>query len=81
MSSTFANMTRMSTRTSECTSTISEMHEDVSTNVASVAMKKKYAAARSTSMSMVTRTQLLSRSTLATLQAMALTTPKGPQHS
>ena len=51
-----ANTTRRSTRTSECTSTISEMHDDVSTNAALVAMKKKYATARSTSKSMVTRT-------------------------
>ena len=68
---TTANTTRRSTRTSECTSTIFEMHDDVSTNTASVAIKKKYAAARSTSKSTVTRTQLSSRSMPATLQTMA----------
>ena len=76
-----ANPTRRLTRTSECTSTIFEMHDDVSTNAASVAMKTKYAATRSTSKSMVTRTQLLSRSPTATLQTTAPTTPRGPQHS
>ena len=62
-----ANPTRRSTKTSECTSTISEMHDDVSTNTVSVTMKKKYAAARSTSKSTVTWTQLSSCSTPATL--------------
>ena len=62
-----ANMTRRLTRTFECTSTISEMHDDVSTNAISVAMRMKYAATRSTSKSMVTWTQLLSRLTLAML--------------
>ena len=76
-----ANPTRRSTRMSECTSTISEMHDDVSTNAASVAMKKKYAAARSMSKSTLTRTQLSSRSMPTTLQTMAPTTPKGPRHS
>ena len=59
------NTTRRSTRTFECTSTIYEMHDDVSMNAASAAMKKKYAAARSTSKSTVTQTQLLSHSPLA----------------
>ena len=63
---------------SKCTSTISEMWDDVSTNTASATMKKKYVAARSMSKSMVTRTQLLSRSTPATLQTMALANPEGP---
>ena len=76
-----ASMTRRSTKTSECTSTTSRMHDDVSTNAALVAMKKKYAAARSTSKSMVTQTQLLSHSPPATLQTMAPIIPKGPQHS
>ena len=66
---------------SECTSTIFEMHDDVSTNVASVTMKTKYTVAKSMSKSMVTRTQLSSRSTPATLHTMAPTTPKGPKHS
>ena len=43
-----ANTTRRSTKTSECTSTISEMHDDISTNAVLVAKKKKYAATRST---------------------------------
>ena len=66
---------------SKCTSTIYEMHDDILTNAASVTMKKKYAAYRSTSKRTITRTQLLSRSTSATLQTTAPTTPKGPQHS
>ena len=66
---------------SECTSIISEMHNDVSTSVASVAMKKKYAAAKSMSKSTVTWTQLSSRSTPVTLWMMALPTPRGTQHS
>ena len=57
------------------------MHDDVSTNAASVAVKKKYATTRSMSKSMVTRTQLSSRSTPAMLQTTVPTTPKGPQHS
>ena len=72
---TLANMTRKSTRTSKRTSTISEMRDNVSTNASSVTMKKNYATARSTSKSMVTRTQLSSRSTPATLQTMAPPTP------
>jgi len=55
-----ANMTKRSTRMSECTSTISEMHDDISTNAASVATKKKYITARSMSKSMETQTQLSS---------------------
>ena len=61
------NLTRRLTRTSGCTSTISEMHDDVSTNAASVAMKTKYVAARSTSKSTATRTQPSSQSLVATL--------------
>ena len=70
-------MTRRSTRTSECTSTNFEMHDDVSTNAASVAMNMKYVAARSTSKSTVTQTQLSSHSSAATLQTTAPTTPRG----
>jgi hypothetical protein len=62
-----ANTTRRSTRMSECTSTIFEMHDDVSTSAASIAIKKKYTAARSMSRSTTTRTQLSSRSTPAML--------------
>ena len=77
-----ANTTRRSTRTSGCTSTISEMHDDVSTNAASVAMKKKYAAIKSMSKSMETQTQLSSHSMSAMLQiSTPTTTLKGPQHS
>ena len=75
-----AILTRRSTRTSECTSTISEMHNDVSTNATSVTMKMKYATARSTSKSTVTQTQLSSHSPTATLQTMAPTTPRAPKH-
>ena len=42
----------------ECTSVISRMRDGVSSNVASVAMKMKYAAARSTSKSATIWTQL-----------------------
>ena len=77
-----ANTIKRSTRTSECTSTISKMHDDVSMNVVSVAAKKKYATIRSTSKSTETWTQLSSHSTSAMLQIpMPTTTPKGPQHS
>ena len=75
------NPTRRSTKTFECASTISEMHDDVSNNAASVAMKMKCATARSTSKSTVTQTQLLSHSLPAMLQTTAPTNPKGPQHS
>ena len=54
-----ANTTMRSTRTSECTSIISEMHDDVSTNTVSVATKK-YVVVRNTSKSTKTRTQLSS---------------------
>ena len=63
----------------ECTSATSGMHDGVSSNVASVAMKTKYAAARSMSRSTETQTQLSSRSTSATLQLTSTTTPKGLQ--
>ena len=66
---------------SECTSIIFEMHDDISTSAASIAMKKKYAAIKSTSKSLVTQTQLSSHSMPAMLQITAPTTPKGPQHS
>ena len=73
-------MTRRSTRTSECTSIISEMRGDVSTSATSVAMKKKYAAVKSTRNNTVTQTQLSSRSTPTTLQIMVPTTPKAPSY-
>ena len=73
-----ANTTRRSTRASECTSTIFKMHDDVLTNATSVAMKKKYATARSMSKSTVTRTQLSNCSMPATLQMTASLTPKAP---
>ena len=66
---------------SKCTLIIFEMHDDISTSAASVAMKMKYTAARSTSKGMVTRTQLSSRSPMATLQTMAPTTLRAPQRS
>ena len=53
---TIANMTKKSNRMFECTSTIFEMHDDASMNAALVTMKTKYATARSTSKSTVTRT-------------------------
>ena len=73
-------MTKRSTRTFECTSTISETRDDVSTSAISVVMKK-YTAAKSMSKSSVTRTQLSSHSMPAMLQTMALTTLKVPRHS
>jgi len=77
---TFANTTRRSTRTSKRTSTISETRDNISTSAISVIMKKKYATVKSMTKSSVTQTQLSSHSTSATLQIMAPTTPKGPQH-
>ena len=65
----------------ECTSIISETHDDVSTSAASVSIKMKYAVVKTTSKSLVTWTQLSRRSTPATLQITALTTLKGPSHS
>ena len=62
----------------ECTSATSGMHDGISSNVVSVAMKKKYAAIKSTSKSSVTQTQLSSRSMPAMLQITAPTTLKGP---
>ena len=41
---------------SECTSIISEMHNNESTSTTSVALKMKYAVAKSMSKSMATRT-------------------------
>ena len=52
-STTLANMTRKSTKTSELTSTISETRDVISTGTVSLAMKKKYAGVRSTSKSLV----------------------------
>jgi len=76
-----ANMTRRLTRMFDYISTISKMYDDVSMNAASVAMKKKYTAARSMRKSTVPRTQLSSCSTMATLQTTVPTTLKCPQHS
>ena len=62
MSTTFTNTTRKSTRTSEHTSTISEMRDDISTSIVFLAMKKKYTAIKSMSKSSVIRTQPSSHS-------------------
>ena len=62
----------------ECTSATSGMHDGVSSNVASVAMKTKYVATRSTSRSTETQTQLSSKLTSATLQPTPTTTLKAP---
>ena len=80
-SNTLANMTRRSTRTFERTSTISEMHEDVSTSAVLVAMKKKYATVKSMSKSSVIQTQPFSHSTSATPQITTAMILKGPEHS
>ena len=72
-----ANTTRRSTRTSGCNSTIVEMHDGVSMNADSVAMKMKSSAVRSMNKSIVTQTQLSSHSSVATPLTMALTTPRG----
>ena len=79
--SIIASTTRRLNKMLECTSVTFGMHDGVSSNVASVAMKKKYAAVKSTSRSSVTRTQLSSCSTPAMLEITASTTPKGPRHS
>ena len=78
---TIANMTRRLNKTLECTSATSGMHDGVSSNVTLVAIKTKYAAARSTSRSMATQTQPSSRSLMAMLQTTAPTTLRGPQLS
>ena len=65
-SNTLANTTRRLTRTSERTSTIFEMHDNVSTSAVLVAMKNKYATVKNTSKSLVIQTQLSSHSTSAT---------------
>ena len=77
---TIASTTRRSNRMLEYISATSGMRDGVSSNVGPVTMKTKYVAARSTSRSTATRTQLSSQLTLATLQLMPTTTPKGPQH-
>ena len=74
---TIANMTKRSNRTLECTSATFGMRDDVSSNVASVTMKMKYVAARSTSRSTATRTQPSSLSLTATLQTTVSTTLRG----
>ena len=78
MSTTLTNTTMKSTEMSEHTSTISEMHDNVSTSTVFLVVKKKYATVKSTSKSSVIQTQPSSRSTLAT---PTTTIPKGPKHS
>ena len=78
---TIANTTRRSNRMLECTSATSEMRDGVSSIVASVAMKTKYVAAKSTSRSMTTRTQPSSLSLMAMLQTTVSTTLRGLQLS
>ena len=63
---------------SEHTSTISEMHDNVSTSTVFLVVKKKYATVKSTSKGLVIRTQSSSHSTP---QITTATIPKGPQHS
>ena len=70
--------TRKSTRMSEHTLTISETRDDVSTSTVFLTMKKKYATIKSTSKSLVIRSQPSSHSTLVTSMEMI---PKGPKHS
>ena len=55
-STTVANMTRKLTRMSEHTSTIFEMHDDISMSTIFLAMKKKYTTVKSMSKSSVIRT-------------------------
>ena len=80
-STTLTNTTRKLPKTSEHTSTIFETHDVISTGAVSLAMKKKYAAVKSTSKSSVIQTQPSSRSTSATPQIMTATIPKGLEHS
>ena len=56
--SIITSMTKRSNRTPECTSVTFGMHDGVSINDISGAMKMKYDVTRSTSKSTVTRTQL-----------------------
>ena len=79
--SIIASMTKRSNRMPECSSVTSGMHDSVSINIASGAMKMKYDAAKSTSESTVIQTQLWSRSSLAILLISAPTTRKGPLRS
>ena len=59
-------MTKKSTKMSERTSTISETRDVISMGALSLAMKKKYAAVKNTSKSLVIRTQPSSQSTSTT---------------
>ena len=56
--SIIASTTKRSNRTPECTSVTFRMHDGVSINYVSGAMKIKYDVARSTSKSTATQTQL-----------------------
>ena len=53
VSTTLSNMTKKSTKMSERTSTISRMHDVISTGTVSLAMKRKYAGVKKTSKSSV----------------------------
>ena len=51
ISTTLTKTTKKSTKMSERTSTISEMHDVISTGAVSLAMKRKYAGVKNTSKS------------------------------
>ena len=81
VSTTLANSTKKSTKMFERTSTISKMHDVISTGAVSLAMKRKYAGVKSTSKNSETQTQPSSHSTLATPHITMVMIPKGPEHS
>ena len=80
-STTLANMTKKSTKMSECTSTISETRHIISTGAVSLAMKRKYVGVKKTSKSSVIRMQPSSHLTPAMLQNLTVMILKGPEHS
>ena len=81
VSTTLANMTKKSTKMSERTSTISEMHDVISTGAVSLAMKRKYAGVKNTSKSSIIQMQPSSHLTPAMLQIPMVMILKGPEHS
>ena len=80
-STTLANTTRKSIKTSEHTSTTSGMHDVISMGPVSLAMKRKYADIKNTSKNSVIRMQPYSHLTPAMLPIPTVTTPKSPEHS
>ena len=74
-------MTKKSTKMSERTSTISGMHDVISTGTISLGMKRKYTGVKNMSKSLVIRIQPSSHLTPVMLQMLTVMIPKGPEHS